>query len=142
MKNIISEISGFLNPGTVVLDVCSVKLLPCEWMLEGLPDNIDIIATHPMFGPDSYGSGLNSDLQIMLYSLRSISNNSSYKLWCEFFISKKLNILEITPDEHTSKTTVPGFKKPEISEIIFFMPLIGTHKKTCCALLTPSCKFL
>jgi prephenate dehydrogenase len=102
MKNIISEISGFLKPGTVVLDVCSVKLLPCEWMLEGLPDNIDIIATHPMFGPDSYSSGLNTDLQIMLYSLRSISNNSSYKLWCEFFISKKLNILEITPDEHDS----------------------------------------
>lgn len=53
LKNVCSEIAKFVKPGTLIVDVCSVKEKPVEWMLETLPDNVSILGTHPMFGPDS-----------------------------------------------------------------------------------------
>lgn len=42
-----------LQPKSLLIDVCSVKELPVNAMLKHLPENIQILATHPMFGPDS-----------------------------------------------------------------------------------------
>jgi prephenate dehydrogenase len=42
-----------LRPGTVVIDVCAVKVLPARWMKRILPKNVHILGTHPLFGPDS-----------------------------------------------------------------------------------------
>jgi hypothetical protein len=33
------------------VDVCSVKERPIRWMQELLPEDVDILGTHPMFGP-------------------------------------------------------------------------------------------
>jgi prephenate dehydrogenase len=49
----VKEIAPHLNPGTIFVDVCSVKETPLEIMKKYLPSSIDILATHPMFGPDS-----------------------------------------------------------------------------------------
>ena len=42
-----------LKENAVIVDVCSVKEYPVQWMRELLPANVSILATHPMFGPDS-----------------------------------------------------------------------------------------
>jgi prephenate dehydrogenase len=42
-----------LRPGQLIIDTCSVKERPLEWMLEELPDHVQIVGTHPLFGPDS-----------------------------------------------------------------------------------------
>ena len=97
MQKTISQISSLLKPGSVVIDVCSVKILPCQWMLEGLPENINIIATHPMFGPDSYNIN-NNNSQIMMHELRC--DKEKYNFWRDFFISKNFKILDISPEEH------------------------------------------
>lgn len=47
-----------LRPGALVLDVGSVKVLPAEIMRRGLPDHADIVATHPLFGPQSARDGI------------------------------------------------------------------------------------
>lgn len=44
---------NFLKPGTLFIDTCSVKSIPLEHMKKGLPSNVEILGTHPMFGPDS-----------------------------------------------------------------------------------------
>lgn len=38
---------------TLFVDVLSVKVFPKQVMLDLLPDTMDILCTHPMFGPDS-----------------------------------------------------------------------------------------
>ncbi len=53
MKPTLIQIGPRLKPHTLVVDICSVKTYPVQWMLEILPANVDILATHPMFGPDS-----------------------------------------------------------------------------------------
>ncbi len=49
----IKELADGINPNAVVLDVCSVKMKPIEWMRANLPESVQILGTHPIFGPDS-----------------------------------------------------------------------------------------
>lgn len=38
---------------TLVVDVLSVKVFPKQLLLDRLPPSMDVLCTHPMFGPDS-----------------------------------------------------------------------------------------
>jgi len=58
MEAVFKAISPHLRPGALVVDVGSVKVLPVKWMLESLPAHVDIVATHPLFGPQSARTGL------------------------------------------------------------------------------------
>ncbi|HET6341942.1 MAG TPA: prephenate dehydrogenase [Gemmatimonadota bacterium] len=49
----LDAIAPRLNPGALVVDVCSVKLEPRRWMRERLPGTVHPVGTHPLFGPDS-----------------------------------------------------------------------------------------
>ncbi|MEM9373701.1 MAG: prephenate dehydrogenase [Planctomycetota bacterium] len=48
-----SAISGMLAENTLVCDVGSVKLRPIEWMLAALPPHVQVLGTHPLFGPQT-----------------------------------------------------------------------------------------
>ena len=63
-ESLVKEISPHLSEGTTIIDVCSVKTHPAKIMENNLPENIGIIATHPMFGPDSFIS--NNRLKMMI----------------------------------------------------------------------------
>ncbi|GGE20910.1 hypothetical protein GCM10011390_45250 [Aureimonas endophytica] len=62
-------VAPHLQPGALVLDVGSVKLGPARAMLAHLPDAVEILATHPLFGPQSARDGL-AGLKIALCPLR------------------------------------------------------------------------
>lgn len=49
----IIKLAEGINPDAVVVDVCSVKVRPIEWMKQRLPESVGICGTHPLFGPDS-----------------------------------------------------------------------------------------
>lgn len=46
-------IAPHLRAGQIVADVCSVKEGPAALMRRALPEGVEILATHPMFGPQS-----------------------------------------------------------------------------------------
>ncbi len=52
---VLNTISPLAQPGQLFIDVASVKIQPKKWMKEILPENTQILNTHPMFGPDSMG---------------------------------------------------------------------------------------
>jgi len=54
----LDDIHGHVRPGTLVLDVGSVKLATVGAMEAKLPANVEIIGTHPMFGPQSAAGGI------------------------------------------------------------------------------------
>jgi prephenate dehydrogenase len=58
MRAVFADIAPHLRPGALVADVGSVKMLPSQWMVELLPAHVDLIATHPLFGPQSAKAGL------------------------------------------------------------------------------------
>jgi prephenate dehydrogenase len=53
LPKILAGIAPVVKPDALILDVCSVKERPIDWMLSVLPKTVQIIGTHPLFGPDS-----------------------------------------------------------------------------------------
>ena len=97
MEEVLERISGRIPSGTLVMDTCSVKVHPSQAMLRLLPEQIGILATHPMFGPDSGKDGLNG-LPLVFSPLRM--DDEEIDLWRTRFSSLGLNVVEMTPEEH------------------------------------------
>lgn len=53
LPSVLDELEPLLSPGAVVVDLCSVKVKPMAWMARRLPDHVEYVGTHPLFGPDS-----------------------------------------------------------------------------------------
>lgn len=86
-----------IRKGAVVMDTCSVKTYPASWMMECLGKDYSLIATHPMFGPDSGRNGV-AGLPMVLCNLTAPAE--VYAAVKEMFLSWKMDILEMTPREH------------------------------------------
>ncbi len=67
------DLGPHLKPGAVVLDVGSVKLAPTDAMQAHLPPHVDIVGTHPLFGPQSAADGL-KDMKIAICPVRGTSH--------------------------------------------------------------------
>ena len=94
MQSVLASIAPYLTPGTVVLDTCSVKVLPCQWMLSALPEHIELIATHPLFGPDSQ-----HDIHtVITHPLRC--STAHLDAWIEQCNLLHLDPVIMSPEEH------------------------------------------
>jgi len=103
LKDALSEIGRRIKKDAVVVDVCSVKVYPSQWMKTLLPDSVSILATHPMFGPDSAADSL-EDQKIFLSPIR-IDKKTYHKIKA-YLVSKKLAIMESTPEDHDEQIAV------------------------------------
>ncbi len=97
MPEVLSLIAPRLRPGTLVADTCSVKVLPARWMREYLPPQVSILATHPMFGPESAKDGL-AGLPIMLDPVRLDAEGERF--WEQTFASYELLPVRMDCDRH------------------------------------------
>lgn len=93
----IQQISPYLPPDATIIDICSVKVYPVSIMQKFLPPSVNIIATHPLFGPDSLHKG--TSCKMMMHSVRS-DDETIYTFWKQHFASQHIEIVEITPEEH------------------------------------------
>tara|TARA_B000000477_G_scaffold78777_1_gene66249 strand:+ start:1228 stop:1968 length:741 start_codon:yes stop_codon:yes gene_type:complete len=94
--SLIMDISRKIKPGTTLIDVCSVKSHPVNVMLKYTTEETGIIATHPMFGPDSFSS--NTKLKMMMSNVRDV--NKQFSSWSNYFSNQGIEIIEMSPDEH------------------------------------------
>lgn len=97
MENFLNSIKGKIKPGTLLMDTCSVKVHPVTLMLDLLPQGVDIIGTHPMFGPDSGRNGV-AGLPLVISDVRV--DRAKYQLWVDLFNKMKLSVIEMTPEQH------------------------------------------
>lgn len=100
----IKKIAPYLKKGSLLVDTCSVKTLPCQWMKKYLPKSVEILGTHPMFGPVTSKFNLEKQsfqlegLQIVLSPVR-ISGKKLEGI--KTFLGKlRLKIIETTPENH------------------------------------------
>lgn len=99
----LKEMAPKLLPDAVVMDVCSVKTLPAQWMKDHLPETVSILATHPMFGPDSAAHEL-AGRKIVLCPLRI--DDRRYQKIAGYLKSKELNVIETSPEDHDRQIAV------------------------------------
>ena len=96
-EEVIKSICGKIKPGALLIDVCSVKVHPVEVMTKYVPTNVEILATHPAFGPDSAGRGLKG-LRIIVHKVRiSPAKFTRIKQSCRDI---GLEVIEMSPKEH------------------------------------------
>jgi prephenate dehydrogenase len=87
-----------VRPDSLVIDVCSVKVKPVDVLQRVLPPSVQIIATHPLFGPASAKNGLEAQ-KIMVAPTRV--REEVYRQVKNFFSDTlKLTLIECTPEEH------------------------------------------
>lgn len=96
-REVLQEIKPHLKPDTLVVDVCSVKKYPVGLMKKILPKDVDILATHPMFGPTSFRGTLRG-LKIVVWPVRV--KKERYRRIKKWLARKGLKVVEITPQEH------------------------------------------
>lgn len=97
LEGVLRDITPHLRPGTLVMDVCSVKMKPIEMMVRLLPNNVSILGTHPLFGPQSAKNGL-SGHKIVLCPVR-IEDTKLEKIR-SFLSSLGLNVVDDTAEHH------------------------------------------
>jgi prephenate dehydrogenase len=102
-KKKLIEIVPLLKKGAIVIDVCSVKVFPVNVMCEILPEHVSILATHPMFGPDSASDSLDGR-KIVLCKVRIQA--TAFKKIEAYLSSKGLVTIETTPEEHDEQIAV------------------------------------
>lgn len=92
-----SKMASWLRPGQIVVDTCSVKERPVRWMLALLPESVQILGTHPLFGPDSGHDGI-TGLKVVLCPARIEAK--AYQRIRRCLESLQLVMIETTPEEH------------------------------------------
>jgi prephenate dehydrogenase len=103
LKQVLVEIGPLLKKDSVVVDVCSVKVYPTQWMKASLPETVSILATHPIFGPDSAADSL-KDRKIFLSPIRI--HKKQYQKIKTYLASKELVLIESTPEDHDEQIAI------------------------------------
>lgn len=95
---IIETHKQFFRQDHVLIDVLSVKKYPASIFQKYLNGTkIQALLTHPLFGPDSSKSGF-TDLPIVIDKF--LTRDETYHFWKNYFVDKKLHIIELSADEH------------------------------------------
>lgn len=101
LEAVLQAIAPHLRPGATVVDVASVKLRPAALMQTILPDHVQIIASHPLFGPESARDGLRGH-RIAWCPLRG----TAHRRLAAFLRWLGLTVLPTTPDQHDAEMAV------------------------------------
>ena len=97
IENTLKEIKNLLKKDSLVIDVCSVKEHPVKLMEKILPMHVQILATHPMFGPDTAFDSL-EERKIVACRIR-IQDKLYFQIR-RFLESRQLDVIETTPERH------------------------------------------
>jgi prephenate dehydrogenase len=121
-----------IAPHTVIVDVCSVKSVPVKIIKKHLPAQ-PLVATHPLFGPQSAAEGLAGHILVMCPDVSDAKPYQKVK-----FLAQQvgLQVYEKTAEEHDREMAV-------VQGLTFFVARAllrsGIHDMT---LHTPSFKKL
>lgn len=94
---VIAEIAPHVKKGACLVDITSIKKPPLDAMLAHAPDGVDVVATHPMFGPH----GIDFDRQkVVLCRGRGDEAFARVKKLYESFGAETI---EATAEEHDAQ---------------------------------------
>ena len=103
-SKVIKEIAKSVIPGSLVVDVTSVKVEPSNLMKNLLNNDVEFIPTHPVFGPRT------TNLEGQVVVLTPISQKQKEGKWypkvLKFLKDRKVRIIEASPEEHDNMMAV------------------------------------
>jgi prephenate dehydratase/prephenate dehydrogenase len=96
MPELLLEVADMTRPQQLFIDVASVKTQVRDWMVELLPESVQILNTHPMFGPDSFAVDPNRNLVFCPTRIEA----ASAQLWRDIFSDMGCTLREMEPELH------------------------------------------
>ena len=93
-SGVIREVAPFMKSGSVMIDVTSIKEEPARTMAEVLPESIEYIPTHPVFGPRT----TRLDNQVIV--LTADRKGKWYGKVYDYLAGKNMRIIETTAEKH------------------------------------------
>lgn len=115
-----------LQPGTIVIDVGSVKIEPVRTMLAELPSHVEIIGSHPLFGPQSAKDGV-AGHRIAWCPVRG---RSAGRIAAFLRRVLKLDVIRTTPDDHDREMAVVQGLTHLIAKVLVRMEPLPTRMTT------------
>lgn len=103
IEEVLKQIKPHIKKNSLIIDVCSVKKYPALLMKKILPKNVEIIATHPLFGPQSGKFGIKG-LNIIIWPVRV--KRKTYSQFKKFLKKLGLEIIEMKPETHDRTTAL------------------------------------
>ena len=92
--DVIREVAPFMKSGSLMVDVTSVKEGPSRTMAEVLPDTVEYIPTHPVFGPRT----TRLDNQVIV--LTADKKGKWYGKVYDYLAGKNMRIIETSAEKH------------------------------------------
>lgn len=125
-EQVVNEIAVACKPGALIVDVGSVKVVPSEIMRQLLPNHVDIVATHPLFGPQSAIAGIEG-LKIAVCPIRGRRHAR-----LATFLRKALGLTVImtTPEDHDQEAAVVQGLTHLIAKVLLRMGPLPTRMTT------------
>lgn len=123
---VIAAINPHLRPGALVLDVGSVKVEPARIMLAELPPHVDIVGTHPMFGPQSARGGVKG-LKIVICPIRGARARPIAAFLRKTF---GLDAIIATPEDHDREAAMVQGLTHLIAKVLVEMEPLPRHMTT------------
>lgn len=102
MAETLDAVRPHVRPGALVLDVGSVKVLPAALMRQLLPASARIVATHPLFGPESGRNGI-TGLKIAVCPVRGDDGRRVAAFLRRAF---GLRVFVTSPEEHDREAAI------------------------------------
>jgi prephenate dehydrogenase len=122
----ISAVRPNLRPGAIVLDVGSVKIKPVRTMLAELPEFVDIVGTHPLFGPQSATGGVEG-LKIAICPVRG---RGAHRISAFLRHVLGLRVFLTTPEAHDRDAAVVQGLTHLIAKVLVRMEPLPTRLTT------------
>jgi prephenate dehydrogenase len=127
MSRAIQSIRPHLLPRTIVVDVGSVKLKPTQLMEAELPEFVDIVGTHPLFGPQSAKNGIRG-LKIAICPIRG--RRSAHRIAAFLRHALGLRVFVTTADSHDREAAVVQGLTHLIAKVLIRMEPLPTRLTT------------
>ncbi len=118
-EEILQTISPSLKPGQLVMDVASVKVIPTQIMQNILPEYVDCVGLHPLFGPQSGKNGI-AGLNVAVCPVRGARAEAVDRFLRE---ELKLNSFLTTPEDHDEQMAYVQGLTHMISKVFVAMNL-------------------
>ncbi len=96
-EDVLVEIKGLVKKDAILIDVCAVKEYTCKLMEKYMPRDVEILGTHPLFGPDSAKKRLKGR-KIVLSPVR-IKEDTLCSIK-DYLRKRGLSLIELSPEEH------------------------------------------
>ena len=121
-KSSVQEIAVHLRPNHTIMEVCSTNTYPKKILLEYVPKNINLIGSHPMFGPQTLACN-NNKLEKLNFVIENIRGDKQvYDQIYNFLKSTGVHVIEMEADEHDKKA----------AKFHFLAQLIGNSLQPMC----------